>query len=102
MTHHAAGLARLARRTHSPEVLAQIREDYTCADLPPRERALLDYAARLTTAPGDMTESHVASLREVGLSDRDVLDANLTVAYFAYANRVADGLGVRLEPHHDE
>ncbi len=48
-----------------------------------------------------MTESHVASLREVGLSDRDILDANLTVAYFAYANRVADGLGVRLEPHRD-
>jgi alkylhydroperoxidase family enzyme len=38
------------------------------------------------------------ALRAVDLSDRAILEANLVVAYFAYVNRIADGLGVRLEP----
>ncbi len=45
-----------------------------------------------------MTEEHLAPLRAVGLADRDILDANLVVAYFAFVNRIADGLGVVLEP----
>ena len=71
--------------------------DYTAADLSERERALLDYSAKLTRTPGRMTESDLAPLRRVGLADRDLLDANLVVAYFAYVNRIADGLGVQLE-----
>ncbi len=38
------------------------------------------------------------ALRTAGLSDRDVLDLVEVVAYFAYANRIADGLGITLEP----
>ena len=37
-------------------------------------------------------------MRDAGLSDQAILEANLVVAYFAYANRIADGLGVSLEP----
>ncbi len=71
--------------------------DYTTAELTPRERSLLDYAAKLTRTPAAMEASDLAPLREAGLSDRDILDANLTVAYFAYVNRIADGLGVAIE-----
>ena len=45
-----------------------------------------------------MTEDDLAPMRAAGLDDRDILDANLATAYFAYANRIADGLGVKLEP----
>ncbi len=45
-----------------------------------------------------MVESDLDGLRKVGLSDRDILDLNLVVSYFAFVNRLADGLGVSLEP----
>ena len=74
-------------------------EDYTKADLTLRERALLDYAAKLTRTPWEMQESDLEPLRAAGLSDVDILDANLTVAYFAYVNRIAQGLGVELDAY---
>lgn len=63
-----------------------------------RERALLDYAVALTRDPSTMTAAQLRPLREAGLSDAEILDANQVTAYFAYANRVVDGLGVQLEP----
>jgi len=58
---------------------------------------MLSYAVKLTRTPGEMTAADVESLRSVGFSDRDVLDINEVTAYFAYANRIADGLGIELE-----
>ncbi len=52
---------------------------------------------KLTLAPGEMAETDVAALHGVGLSDRDVLDLCEVVAYYAYVNRIADGLGVTVE-----
>ena len=74
-----------------------LARDYASAPLTQRERSLLDYAAKLTRTPGQMKGSDLEPLRSAGLSDRDILDTNLTVAYFAYVNRIADGLGVALE-----
>lgn len=73
--------------------------DHTKVNLSPRERALLDYAAKLTRSPWEVQEDDLAPLREAELSDRDILDANLTVAYFAYVNRLAQGLGVEVEDY---
>lgn len=58
---------------------------------------MLDYAVKLTRTPGDMVEADVDALRDAGFSDRDVLDICEVVAYYAYANRIADGLGVMVE-----
>ena len=58
---------------------------------------MLEYAVKLTRAPGDMVEADVASLRAAGFSDRDILDIAEVTAYYAYVNRIADGLGVELE-----
>ena len=55
---------------------------------------MLDYAVKLTNTPGRMREADVTALRDHGLTDRDILDVNQVTAYFAYVNRVADGLGV--------
>lgn len=44
-----------------------------------------------------MAEADVERLREAGLDDRAIVDANQVVAYYNYVNRVADGLGVELE-----
>lgn len=45
-----------------------------------------------------MTRADVDGLRAHGFSDRDVTDAVHNVAFFAYVTRVAEGLGVELEP----
>lgn len=80
-------------------MIEDLKVDHTKVDLSPREQALLDYAAKLTRTPWDVQEGDLAPLREAGLSDRDILDANLTVAYFAYVNRLAQGLGVEVEDY---
>jgi len=58
---------------------------------------MLDYAYKLTTTPWDMVETDVQILSRHGFSDRAILDINQITAYYAYVNRVADGLGVPLE-----
>ncbi|MGQ0554113.1 MAG: hypothetical protein ACT4PU_12945 [Planctomycetota bacterium] len=63
-----------------------------------RLRALLQYAERLALRPAETSEAHITALREAGLDDRAIHDAAQAAAYFAYINRIADGLGVDLEP----
>jgi len=58
---------------------------------------MLDYVYKLTLTPWDMNEADVRALREQGFIDREILDINQITAYFAYVNRIADGLGVSLE-----
>jgi len=65
--------------------------------LSPADEALLEYAEKLTRTPGAMTPGDVRALRDHGLSDRAIHDACAIVAYFAFVNRIADGLGVDLE-----
>lgn len=76
---------------------AQIREDYTQANLSPADRTMLDYAARLTLTPAAVTREDVQALRDAGFDDRAILDIAQITAYFAFVNRTADGLGVALE-----
>ncbi|MDB5818040.1 MAG: hypothetical protein JWQ11_1680 [Rhizobacter sp.] len=63
------------------------------APMPPRLRALADYAEALTATPPRATPAHVAALRELGLSDLEIVDATHAVAMFAWANRLMQTLG---------
>ncbi len=58
---------------------------------------MLEYAQKLTLTPGEMVEADVAALAAAGFSARDVLDIAEVVGYYAYVNRIADGLGVSVE-----
>ena len=58
---------------------------------------MLEYAVKLTLTPRDMIEADVAKLRSAGFSDVDILHVAEVVGYYAYVNRIADGLGVMLE-----
>jgi len=80
------------------ELLARIEADWTAAGLDDRRRAMLRYAVRLTRAPASIERRDVDDLRAAGLDDRDVLELAEVVAYYAYANRIADGLRIELEP----
>lgn len=65
--------------------------------LPPRSRALVAYALKLTLTPAGMSQQDADNLREVGLSDAAIHDAACVVAYYNFVNRMALGLGVELE-----
>ena len=59
--------------------------------------AILDYAETLTRRPHAVRREQLERLRAHGLTDRDLLGLAECVAYYAYVNRIADGLGVALE-----
>lgn len=82
--------------------MSAIVSDFRQARLSPRERAILDYAAKLTKSPGAMASSDLDPLRAAGLSDAEILDVCQITAYYNYVNRLADGLGVELETHWTE
>ncbi len=75
-----------------------IKHDYHQANLSQRERALCEFAEKLTRTPAQMKREDCDRLRAIGLTDRDILDAVEVISYFNYINRVADALGVDPEP----
>ena len=58
---------------------------------------MLDYVVKLSLEPWNMEEADVQELREVGISNAGILDIAHVTGYYAYVNRLADGLGVELE-----
>lgn len=81
--------------------MRQLQADYRTADLSPADRAMLDYASKLTRTPADVSQSDVDRLREVGFDDAAILDICQIAAYYAFVNRLAEGLGVELEDFWD-
>ncbi|OGO48840.1 MAG: hypothetical protein A2W37_06090 [Chloroflexi bacterium RBG_16_63_12] len=74
-----------------------VARDWRTAPLTPVDRALCEFAAKLTHHPHDMTPADLDALRAHGLDDRAIHDAVQVIAYFNYINRVADALGVESE-----
>ena len=58
---------------------------------------MLDYAVKLSLKPWNMEETDVKELRDAGFSNAGILDIVQVTSYYAYVNRLADGLGVELE-----
>ncbi len=58
---------------------------------------MLDYVEKLTREPSSVSQADVSELRNHGFTDADVLDIAQIAAYYAFVNRLADGLGVPLE-----
>ena len=94
MTHHRRGLRRLLR---DDDLAEAIEADFESADISDRRKAMLRFALKLTVSPGEMREEDVTNLREEGFEDTDILHIVEATSYYAYANRIADGLGIPLE-----
>ena len=77
--------------------MAAVGADWTTAGLSPKREAMLHYAVKVTKTPAAVNDADVDALRSAGFSDRDILDITEVVAYYAYANRIADGLGIETE-----
>lgn len=79
-------------------LLASLAADRESADLAPPDRAMLQYVVKLTLRPADIVEADVEALRAHGFDDRAIHDICSIASYYAFVNRIADGLGVELEP----
>ncbi len=94
MVHHGAGLRKLIG---DDTLVEQLQQDWRQADISAADRAMLEYAVKLTLEPWNMEFGDVAALREAGFQDAAILDINQVTGYYAFANRLIDGLGVELE-----
>jgi len=93
-------LAVTASRANSCEYCAAhhgaaLRQLGTESSLP---QEVFDWAARLARRPETASAADIAALRAAGLTDRAILDAVSTIAYFSYANRLVTALGLAIEP----
>ncbi|MCI0402723.1 MAG: hypothetical protein L0212_04280 [Acidobacteria bacterium] len=78
--------------------MESICTDWRQAQLTGRQRAMLAFSEKLTHTPWEMKEADVVELRGHGLSDDQILAVVLVAAFFSIATRVADALGVELDP----
>lgn len=79
----------------NPLIADQVSADHRHADLTPRERALVDFAAKITREPAAVDAADLDRLRAVGLSDSDVWDAGAIAAFFNLSNRMASLAAMR-------
>lgn len=79
------------------DLAARIEDNYQTAGITEKRIAMLDYALKLTVSPGSVAEQDVVRLKELEFTDTDILHITEVVGYYAYANRIADGLGIPLE-----
>ena len=75
-----------------------LANDYAKAAITETERAMLTYVDKLTRTPASIQAEDVDALRRAGFSDSAILDICQVAAYYAFVNRLADGLGVELDP----
>lgn len=68
--------------------------NYRAATLDARQRAMLDFAAKLTESPDKIDEPDRQALRDAGFNERDIFDIASTAGFFNMTNRVAAGVGM--------
>lgn len=75
-----------------------LKTDPDSAPLDPQDRAMIDFALKLTRSPSDMGREDVEALRQQGFAEEQIVDIVLITCTFNFMDRLADGLGVELDP----
>jgi uncharacterized peroxidase-related enzyme len=91
--------AILRIRAKNPLIADQIAVNYRKADITPRQRAMLDFAMKVSLEAGTISEQDFADLAGHGFSDDDAWDIAAISAFFALSNRIAN---VTAMPPNDE
>ena len=86
LTAHGAAVRQLSG---DPALGEQMVMNYRVADLTPKQKAMLDFAVKLTEAPAKIDESDRQALRDAGFNDRDIWDIASVAGFFNMSNRVA-------------
>ena len=77
---------KIALENHNPQ-----------AEFDGAQLQLLEYAEKLTLRPSEMVKNDIIKLRNCGVSDGEILEANQIICYFNYVNRSINGLGITTE-----
>ena len=89
---HGAAVRKLSGDPALGEAMVM---NYRAANLDARQRAMLDFTAKLTSASAEIEESDRAALRRVGFDDHDIFDIASVASFFNMTNRVASAIDMR-------
>ena len=89
---HGAALRVLSKH---PYIADQVTANYRHADLTPRQRAMLDFAVKVTLNSAAIEAADLEELLREGFSDSDIWDIGAVAAFFNLSNRMANLAGMR-------
>ena len=89
---HGAAVRALSGDPKLGEMMAM---NYRAADLPARQRAMLDFAVKMTRASAEIVEADRAALRAAGFCDRDIWDIAAVASFYNMSNRMASAVDMR-------
>jgi uncharacterized peroxidase-related enzyme len=87
---HAQRFEQLAKRT---DAIVEVFNDPHTAGTSARERAIVQFSIELTSHPERVSSASIQALKDVGLTEAEILDLMHSVAIFAWANRLMLNLG---------
>jgi uncharacterized peroxidase-related enzyme len=96
---HGAAVRQLSG---DPILGEQMVMNYRAARLSPRQRAMLDFAVKLTATPWEVEDEDRAGLRKAGFSERDIWDIGAVAGFFNMSNRMASATDMRPNPVYHE
>jgi len=79
-------------------LVKHLKTDPANAPLEPQDKAMIDFALKLTREPAKVKRADVEFLQQYGFSEEQVVDIVLIICTFNFMDRLADGLGVELDP----
>ncbi|WP_299607482.1 peroxidase-related enzyme [uncultured Tateyamaria sp.] len=97
LTAHGAAVRQLSG---DPGLGEQLVMNWRVAPVTPRQRAMLDFAEKVTLASAQIEETDRQALRDHGLIDRDIWDLVNVTAFFNMSNRVASATGMQPNPEY--
>jgi len=87
--------AILRIRAKNPLIADQVAVNYRKADITPRQKAMLDFAMKISAAAQEVSEADFDAVRAHGFSEDDIWDIGAIAAFFALSNRMANMIGMR-------
>ena len=97
LTAHGAAVRALSGDPALGEMLVM---NYRAAPLSTRQRAMLDFAVKITNASQAIVEDDREALRSAGFSDRDIWDIAAVAAFYNMSNRMASATDMRPNPEY--
>jgi uncharacterized peroxidase-related enzyme len=97
LTAHGAAVRQLSGNPALGEMMVM---NYRAAELLPKQRAMLDFAVKVTDSSYAIEEPDRDELREVGFSDRDIWDIAAVASFFNMSNRMASAVDMRPNPEY--
>jgi uncharacterized peroxidase-related enzyme len=92
LTAHGAAVRQISGIPQLGEAIAM---NWRATDLPPRQRAMLVFAEKITRASAAIEEADRQALRDAGFSDREIWDIAAVASFFNMSNRMASAVAMR-------